>query len=718
MLSWILAAASATPNAPADQSQTMVTGRVCKNILGLFSNGIKETLEVKLKLIPVPTCMQREYVENMERYHSLSQMMPEGMDYNAWADFLQANPALEQMAQPVPGYASQSMAAYPNGDMQFQQPASSRPMPSERPMYTEQPTMAYNAYESRPSSPAMSTASFNPYQSFQISRPASRGSFHGEPAQNHPASARMGQDEQDEGPPKKRVCVTQATRPKKPTLAKQGSLRVTASTAASVRLHRPVATASAAELATMEQVPRAPTPRPGDRALPRSRGLSRVPTQSLLRHASMDEGRSSPTPFDSAAFSDIAVDSADDDRGNSPGETPMDIPSSPPVMPQRFASSVPSSPGLPSLAYPPDSGFVSDMPLGQDGDEKEVNIGAWEGSDLPTASDTRYPMYRRKRDNSRKPWMEVTPGPTELLPTSYIAKPKTYPRPSKAVEEATETANKMREASRMDFLAQSSGNGESVADPQLELPVEMDAIPSHTMIQRDRRDGQTSDRSTTSPSVEPHSYRQTQHTMQASVELHHYSHTQPTDQARQSQQTIPDAALRDASVSFPSASSNNVPQPSSRASTPNPVHKRSKYTKARGLPRSHTWSGEPMSDAVVPESDSGLPRSGAGARRKQNIADRLQQSIEAGVLPTHCNNCGEIETPTWRKAYTRVDYGTIVDMDPATDKTGILGCVVVEPTEDDSSPRYRIYKASLSRSEAQGKTFEQLCLCNRKWIFG
>lgn len=80
----------------------MVTGRVCKNILGLFSNGIKETLEVKLKLVPVPTSMQKEYVENMERYHSLSQIMPEGFDYSAWSDFLKENPTLGQLAQPAP----------------------------------------------------------------------------------------------------------------------------------------------------------------------------------------------------------------------------------------------------------------------------------------------------------------------------------------------------------------------------------------------------------------------------------------------------------------------------------------------------------------------------------------------------------------------------------------------------------------------------------------
>ena len=102
MLSWILASASSTPNAPAKDSQTMVTGRVCKNILGIFSNGVKETLEVKLKLVPVPTCMQKEYVENMERYHSLSQLMPEGFDYNAWSDFLRENPTLGHLAQPSP----------------------------------------------------------------------------------------------------------------------------------------------------------------------------------------------------------------------------------------------------------------------------------------------------------------------------------------------------------------------------------------------------------------------------------------------------------------------------------------------------------------------------------------------------------------------------------------------------------------------------------------
>ncbi|KFL63055.1 uncharacterized protein TERG_12689 [Trichophyton rubrum CBS 118892] len=53
MLSWVLASASPTPNAPAHQSKTIVTGRVCKNT-GLFARGAQETLEVKLRLVPVP----------------------------------------------------------------------------------------------------------------------------------------------------------------------------------------------------------------------------------------------------------------------------------------------------------------------------------------------------------------------------------------------------------------------------------------------------------------------------------------------------------------------------------------------------------------------------------------------------------------------------------------------------------------------------------------
>ena len=186
MLSWILASASSTPNAPAKDSQTMVTGRVCKNILGIFSNGIKETLEVKLKLVPVPTCMQKEYVENMERYHSLSQLMPEGFDYNAWSDFLKENPTIGQLAQPPPNRSSHPSPRHSIGGVEPFHQMLTRQSPSQEPLrndaFYDQPSTPYMSQPTRPSIPAMSTISFHHYQYNPPSRPTARASVRSEAA--------------------------------------------------------------------------------------------------------------------------------------------------------------------------------------------------------------------------------------------------------------------------------------------------------------------------------------------------------------------------------------------------------------------------------------------------------------------------------------------------------------------------------------------------------
>ncbi|KKY17142.1 putative gata transcription factor [Diplodia seriata] len=110
MLSWILATTSTTPNAPASSSKTMVTGKVRENILGLFSGGIKETLEVKLKLVPVPTFLQSEYLETMERYRNVSRGLPEGFDHSQWAA-LKSNPEFNAFAAQAAAGSSQSSTA-------------------------------------------------------------------------------------------------------------------------------------------------------------------------------------------------------------------------------------------------------------------------------------------------------------------------------------------------------------------------------------------------------------------------------------------------------------------------------------------------------------------------------------------------------------------------------------------------------------------------------
>ena len=91
MLSWALASASATPNAPAHQSQTPVTGRIVRNTRALFPNsGGTEMLQVKLKLVPVPTCLQSEYLASMQKYRDASNIASQGFDSTAWTAFLQS----------------------------------------------------------------------------------------------------------------------------------------------------------------------------------------------------------------------------------------------------------------------------------------------------------------------------------------------------------------------------------------------------------------------------------------------------------------------------------------------------------------------------------------------------------------------------------------------------------------------------------------------------
>ncbi|CAG5164516.1 uncharacterized protein ALTATR162_LOCUS6665 [Alternaria atra] len=644
MLSWILASASPTPNAPAKDSQTMVTGRVCKNILGIFSNGVKETLEVKLKLVPVPTCMQKEYVENMERYHSLSQLMPEGFDYNAWSDFLKENPTLGHLAHPSPYPAHPSPRPSIGGVEPFHQMLT-RQSPSQEPprndSFYDQSNMSFMSQPTRASSPAMSTLSFHHYQYNPPSRPTSRASVRSEaapPPQQSQFSDPYVIEQQEDGPPKKRARITQTSRPRNtPLNAHNDSLRVTASTAASVRLLKPALSTSGA---SSDMVPRAPTPRPGEKF--GQRGSRRPPAPSALRHASMDGGRPYMSPYESSAFSDNALESADE-RDGSPGDTPM--PSSPPIAPNRTVSPDGSSPNLPTLpTLPPnDSGFVSDMPTSRDADGMELDK-QWQRGE--------------SQEQRRK---SVTQPVTESIELD------------------------MGTAQEFDFDTMDHDIFNSVYFQGQDTNDDSDLIARLSMVQQ-------------GDNLEDKS----------------------TDAFQKSRATVSTAGSPDGIVSHISPTAGSEAQVYSRSATPNLPPKQTKASKPRGLPRSHTWSGaEPMSDAPTP-SEYGYPRSGSGAKRKRIIKNKLDAAIRKGEMPTHCVNCGEIDTVTWRKAYTRVEKGSPKDIELSTDSAGtdIIAYEVIEPTSEDGEPKYRIFKNNLTREDKDvvaaksSNAFEELNLCN------
>lgn len=638
----------------------MVTGRVCKNILGIFSNGIKETLEVKLKLVPVPTCMQKEYVENMERYHSLSQLMPEGFDYNAWSDFLKENPALGHLAQPTPSRSAQPSPRHSTGGVEPFHQMLTRQSPSQEPLrndsFYDQSNTPFMSQPTRPSSPAMSTISFHHYQYNPPSRPTSRTSVRSEaapPPQQYQFSDPYVVEPQEDGPPKKRARITQTTRPRNtPLTAHNDSLRVTASTAASVRLLKPTLGASGA---AADMAPRAPTPRPGDKL--GHRGSRRPPAPSALRHASIDGGRPYMSPYEPSTFSDNAMESADE-RDGSPSETPKEMPSSPPIAPRRTISPAASSPNLPTLPLN-DSGFVSDMPMSRDADSMDFGDKMWQGREA----------VQDRRGSATQP-----------------------------ITESIEMDMGGAQAFDFDTMGQDMFHSMYFQDQNTH---DETYLLSKTAIsqQGNNSNGQL-----------------------ATGDSFPFESVEKAQAQETSRATVSTAGSPDGVLSQISPAAESEAQVYSRSATPNLPVKQPRRTKSRGLPRSNTWSGagEPMSDAPTP-SECGYTRSGSGAKRKRYIKDRLDAAIRKGEMPPHCVNCGEIDTPTWRKAYTRVENGSPKGIELSTDSAGtdIIAYEIIEPTRDTGSePKYRIFKNNLTREDKDlmaaksSEAFEELHLCN------
>ncbi|MCJ1389479.1 hypothetical protein MMC18_002336 [Xylographa bjoerkii] len=616
MLSWVLASSSTTPSAPANQSRTMVTGRVCKNILALFSNGVQETLEVKLRLVPVPTSLQSEYLESMRKYRELSKIMPEGFDAQAWTNFLQANPGILSVAEqsrsqsPIVG-VGQREVGIEHVQRLFNEGYGSQNTRLQD--YQNRRDNVSNTIEGQsevhPGSPLhsmhSSTLRAAPQQSHQRSesRTSVRGGETGAFSRRQSIDPGYGSsdDRVEEGPAKKRAKVIKADWPSKNSFAKHSeSLRVVASTAASVRVFQPTAMRpSVGAPNALEEPPRAPTP------IPRAASQHLRPpvpaAKSGLGRMSFSMSTSEYTsPYassDPVKPPESAMTSPEDNRSN---YTPCDPASSPPVM--DVGSPTPSSPTLPPLPRLPDSGCTN----GFTDDLFETNDD--EGNQI-----------------------------LEQLELDIIAEYNEQPAPKLSEPKSKKAAKKRA--------------------PDANL----------TQQEKDEKAAAWS--------------------------------------RRQARNASGSKALNR------SASSRNLKQAAVPASDPiRPTH--------GTLQRSQTWSGQPAPHPAsdMPMGSEGVeaprPRSRAGwnnAKRKQAIQSKLATSIAAGEMPPFCDNCGAIETPTWRKAYSKVHCGGMELVQLSDAEGGIVACVTLETDEDGTTKLFKIIKKTLLKTD---KEFTEILLCN------
>ncbi|MCJ1283962.1 hypothetical protein MMC26_003293 [Xylographa opegraphella] len=615
MLSWVLASSSTTPSAPASQSRTMVTGRVCKNILALFSNGVQETLEVKLRLVPVPTSLQSEYLESMRKYRDLSKIMPEGFDAQAWTNFLRANPGILSMGEqsrsqsPMVG-AGQREVGIEHVQRLFNEGYGSpitRQQDYQNGRDTFSDTMeSHNQTHSDSQLPNMVSSTLQAASQQSHREAESRAYVRGyeeteafSRRQSIDPGYTSSDDRFEEGPNKKRAKVTKADWPNKNCIAKNlESLRVVASTAASVRVFQPTASRpSGSALNALEEPPRAPTPIP--RATSQQLRPPLTAAKSGLGRMSFSMSTAEYTsPYvssDALRPPESAMTSPEEHRL---AYTPCDPASSPPVV--HDASPAPSSPMLPPLPR-----------LLEPGSTNAVPDGLFEIQDI-------------ENQNLEQLELDIIAGYNKQSEPNV-----SEPKPKKAGKKRTLDSN----------LTQQEQDEKTAAWSR-----------------------------------------------------------------RQARNASGSKALSRTS------SSGQLKQAAVPASDPiRPTH--------GALQRSQTWSGQqlphPASD--TPTGSEGIeaprPRSRAGgnAKRKQAIQSRLATSIAAGEMPSFCENCGAIETPTWRKAYSKIHSGGIELVQLSDAEGGILACVTLETNDDGTTKLFKIIKKTLLKTD---KDFIEILLCN------
>jgi hypothetical protein len=722
MLSRVLA--SASPQiAPAQQSQKLITGRVCKNILGLFNNGVKETLEVKLRLVPVPTAMQGEYVNTMERYREISGGTPAGFDHNEWTKFLQSNPNMTQMANNFGAPAS--TASSHRGSMNMEvvnQLLSPNPPQQQNPQDPfGQVVNLDSGNESR--------GGTNSGKGKKTSRPSSRTSVKRPRAKRQPKAAATkggntsgyeeGTDGDDGPAPRKRAKITQTDWKNKSSFgAPTDSLRVAASTAGSLRMFRPIAMSPGPGLIAgshLQEIPRAPTPVP---ILP-NQYMAREPSQSGLRHDSLASQAEAPrkhispfpalVPLEDQIRDSIESANPSPERNYSPVATPPDIGSSPPIMRNvstiRSSPPVPSSPVLPEMPRT-DSGFMSgtlDELFGDDDEEFDDDY-----VDVAPYLDRRRVAREEKKFGAPRKFVieEEMPGPMELLPTTMAV----FKRPPRVVTKGIRS----RAASVLSEDGQTLPPLKPCAQPSSRHPSPIHIVVENSTVQLNTPQMLALDPSEAIPTA-----------LQAVPQ----PVAQPVAQPSPPQDSVipPPAAAtqsrRGSKMLVRTASMGSLSLPAIPASDP--------VLPPSTLQRSQTWTETPhpaaegplvmpltapmLSQASLPPyaASNNVPYNRTLTAKKASIRQKLEAAIAKGEMPPFCGNCGTIETATWRKAWSQEHQG-----EPGyyeySDNPGHVTAINVLARDAEGRPTlYQLIKKKLGENENQSD-WQQFTLCNRK----
>ncbi|KAM7195987.1 hypothetical protein V8F33_006438 [Rhypophila sp. PSN 637] len=573
----------------------------------------------------------------------------------------------------------------------------------------------------------------------------------------------------DDGPQKKRVKVTPAEyNAFAPFGTATDSLRVAASTSGSLRNMRPVgAVALENDGQQGQDIPRAPTPVPDMSRMPKHhmrRGLEKSKSEAMMDSASglSYQSRFSQAPMQRSMSMDaLSPESAAQtpDAAYTPEDSPGDIGSSPPVPRTRAymrTSPVASSPILPPLPLPQvDSGFMSGgIDDFFDDDQMLQDLPQEPGQELPQRSDVRSkqapqttnPAARNSSlvppNQSRQnfPFQAVNPGPPELLPSKSIYNPTARARCLQRAE--------MEAASLLAEEQQQNTTLKRVTTDPNPIPSEREQERSVSQ-QPSLEQGQDGDvQMAEAPMLLPPPEDQSQSVCLPGSQQQHTdgSFTLPDSQRfgqvvtnlNDSQQTLNgglEVAVTEApnrEISEPVAEPPKPPKPLPVPERPTPK----KFLTLPSLPVAKPLSKtalsmaqaavpasdpvpEPaltlpqpfMSEAPYPPSDAGDSGYSKNIVKKNTIKERLEIAIEKGEMPPFCNNCGAIETPTWRKIWTQEHQG-VPGFHEFSDKPGMVTMIDILKRDEEGKPLAHVLVKKNLGPKDNKQLWKETLLCN------
>lgn len=742
MLSWAL---DSLLRGDMGSQPKLVTGRVTKNLLGVFGGGNRETLEVKLKLSGSTKMQWNTDSFDMQPIRPMeSAMTPTGA--SEWNSFIQSNPHLGQGAQ-VSRVASPAMSQGPPpsiGRRDSFGPGSQQMMVAQEvqrvaPIPVDTGSLP-NAQGGSPR-PSSRTSNRAPRRKQPTGRP--RGRPRKKPAEGNTSGYEDG-TEGEEGPAKKRVKTTKVERAAtNPFASGSESLRVAASTSGSLRNFRPVGASSNGAAANhLQEIPRAPTPVP-DRQMFPGRAV-KVRRESTLSQnpptlaASFTDGRSPLSPEDDRSPESIGP------TPNYSEDSPADIGSSPPV--ERVTPYIRSSPPASSPMLPPmpsakldrDASFMTDAAddlFGEEGlpppqesipsfhqpaarkptEAKSVSgvpIQVFQMQDGPAGQDlvhicsynssnlnrpsSNHASNTQSVDQPSLPPLKQNPirPKKKSRPPSPPGMAPTPPPTTDAVEKLPSPAN----LPDTNSLPPTVGNS---AEPE----------PAPTA---DTKPEETEERPSSHPPPNTNTNMKPRQPLARSqsagpLALPAIPASEPIGPSSLSQSTTFESARSraEAATLRRTTSSGPLSLPVPASDPPAPVS-----TTVRPSNLSFSEAPCPPSELcpVAPSSPQ-TQKNNKNFVKKHAIKQRLEEAIMNGEMPPYCSNCGAIETPTWRKIWVQ-DRDGVPEYVEYSEKPGRVTAIeVLKRDSDDKPTSHRIIKKGLGPDDVKAD-WQELLLCN------